>query len=140
MKTLLLLLITFLNVHAAQQDCWTVTHNNKLLLQVNKEEESANVVPINKSALKSTGHLTVNYTENNRQKDWVRTIALVDENGNELLKQSGTLLKVSNAKLASLANIYKIIKIYSWALPADPQLAATVRVRRVHLCTLTLKD
>lgn len=140
MKTLLLLVLTFLNVHAVQQDCWTVTHNNKLLLQVSKEDETANLVPVNKKALKKSGHLTVNYTENNKQKDWVRTIALVDENGNELLKQSGTVLKVGNAKLASLANIYKTIKIYSWAVPSDPQLAATVRVRRVHLCTLTLKD
>ena len=120
-----------------QEDNWKVVHNGKQLLQTSHEDEAKNVVTIKKSDLKKNGYLWVNYQGANQQQ-WKRTIVLTDEKDNELVKHSGNVFKVVNPKLNALLNDSKTFKIYTWAIPADPKLAAAVRVRRVHLCTITI--
>lgn len=124
---------------AQAQDTWTVVQGGKIRLKASGEDEAKNVVSIRSADLKKAGSLTITYVEAERQKDWKRTIMFVGPNDKELLKVEGPMAKVQHAKLKALAAKYKTIKVYTMSLPTDPELAATVRVRRVHLCTITVK-
>ncbi|MFN2457752.1 MAG: hypothetical protein ABR502_06105 [Chitinophagaceae bacterium] len=146
MKTIILFLFTSLVVGgitaqkiSADTDSWKIVHNRNLMLHTSVENSKKNVISIKIADLKKSGYLWVNYTEVNKQKGWRRVIALVDDKENELLKRGGNLFKVTNPHLRSIANHIKTIHIYTWALPTDPKVAATVRIRRVHLCTVVLK-
>ena len=144
MKTILFIAFTFIMTLSNGQiqignDSWKVEHNGKIKLKASEENEGKNVITIKKDDLKKTGVLLVAYKEMDGQRGWQRSITLFDEKDNKLLKSEGALAKVPNEKLAELANRYKIIKIYTWSLPTDPAVAATVRIRRVHLCTILIK-
>lgn len=140
MKALFTLLFASLVSFCAEaQDSWMVVHGGKVRLKGTQEDEKKNVVSIKSADLKKTGHLLVTYIEAEKQKDWKRTIMFVGPNDEELLRVEGPVAKVQNAKLKALAAKSKTIKVYTISLPSDPDVAATVRVRRVHLCTLSVK-
>ena len=142
MKRPAFFLFVFISVtalaQALQNETWIISHNSKQKLKTATENEQKNLVRIPGADLKRPGQLFVNYT-GRHQKDWKRIIALYDTRDNELLKHNGNLLKVGNSKLNSLANSADTIKIYTMALPSDPAVAATVRVRRIHLATLVIQ-
>ncbi|MBD0296408.1 MAG: hypothetical protein ICV51_05880 [Flavisolibacter sp.] len=138
MKVILAFLFAFL-IHTCStaQDTWKVVHNGKQLLKTANEDEAKNIIVILKSDLKKDGYLMVNYSEAKKQNGWKRAIIIFDEKDSELVKQSGSSFKITNQKLNALANGRQMLKIYTIALPADPKLAATIRIRRIHLCTIT---
>lgn len=123
----------------SQQDNWKVLHNGNLCLESALENESRNTLALTKADVAQEGFLWVTYLERNRQKGWKRTIALFDERDREVFKREGSIMKLNNEQLAPFFNQSKTIKIYTWALPANPEEAARIRIRRVHLCTLILK-
>jgi hypothetical protein len=144
MKILFLLLalvgFTSINAQTDKTDSWKITHNNKLRLQASGENEAQNTFTIQAADLKKGGQLFINYTEPQKRKDWKRTLAVFDTKDNELLKYSGSIFKIENARLDSLfTKGIKTIKLYTWALPTDPKLAARIRVRRVHVATIELR-
>ena len=103
------------------------------------KEDGKNVITIPKTDLEKTGFLWINYSDKATLRGWKRNIVLVDENGQEVFKRGGSLCKVGNSFLRDMNKNNNTLKIYTWALPADPLEAAKIRVRRVHLCTLNLK-
>lgn len=140
MKALFALLFaSIVSFSAEAQDSWVVVHGGKVRLKSSEEDEKKNVVSIKAADLKKTGHLLISYIESEKQKDWKRTIMFVGPNEQELLRVEGPVSKVQNAKLKALAAKSKTIKVYTISIPSDPDVAATVRVRRVHLCTLSVK-
>jgi len=128
----------FINIAATAQDSWKVCLDKKTVLKTSVESEEKNVVHINAADLKNKNGFVVNYTGQTKKKDWERTIMIYDENDQELSRQKGTRLELSDAALHDLFQQSKTLKIYTLALPTDPKLKAAVRVRRVHLCTLIL--
>ena len=141
MKILFLLLglVGFIAVDA-QKDTWLLSHNNKPVLKALGEDEAKNVITIKAADLKKNGQLFINYKEAKKQKDWKRTLAVFDTQDNELIKYSGSIFKIGNSKLNSLyAQGIRTLKIYTWALPTDPKLAARIRIRRVHVATIELR-
>lgn len=140
MKTIFFLVAAFCWTTALQaQNSWKVIHNGRQKLQAAAESTVKNVLLFRRSDLKAGGALQVSFTEPKKQKDWQRVIAVFDDKDNELLQQTGNALKIDNANLDALAKTAKVIKIFTWSLPTDPNMAAAVRVRRVHLCTLIIK-
>jgi len=139
MKACLLLLTLALSTSImAQNDNWKVSHNGKVRLSAGEENEK-NRIEIKAAELNKKGLLSIAFKEGTAQPDWQREIMIFDPSDNELLKQKGSLLKVQNAELKKLFGKSKTLMVYTISLPKDPALAATVRVRRVHLCTLVLK-
>jgi len=122
----------------AQNDQWKVTHNAKVRLSTSEENEK-NSIEIKTADVNKKGLLSIAFKEGVPQPDWQRELIIFDPADNELLKQKGSLLKVQNADLKKLFGKSKTLMVYTMSLPKDPNLAATVRVRRVHLCTLVLK-
>ena len=123
-----------------QADDWKIFHNKKLLLSTSEESETKNVRAIPLSDLDKAGELIVMYEEGNPDKEWKRTIAIVDDNDKSLFEKAEiNKIQVSNADLKKLAAGKTKLKIYTWAIPKDPAKAALVRIRKVHLCTITLR-
>ena len=130
----------YIQAQTAKSNTWTVEHNRAVLLKATGENVAKNVVVLKAKDLKIEGQLYINYKEAEPLKDWKRTFAVFDEKDNELMSYSGSSFKISNGKLRSLASDgIETIKIYTWALPTDPDLASRIRIRRVHLCTVKLE-
>jgi hypothetical protein len=139
MKAFLLFLTLALSTSVmAQNDNWKVSHNGKVRLSASEENEK-NLVEIKAAELNKKGLLSIAYKEVTPQADWQREIMIFDPSDNEFKRGKGSLLKIQNADLKKLFGKSKTLMIYTMSLPKDPNLAATVRVRRVHLCTLVLK-
>jgi len=143
-----LLLLSFLGLYIcsyaqpASADSWKITWSKKVILQTSETNESANVRTIKASDLKKNFILEISYKEADvaKEKEWIRSFMLFDENDQQLLKKDSTRhVKITAAQLKKLFGNKKKIKIYTIAIPSDPDLAARVRVRRMHLCTLQLQ-
>ena len=142
MKKILLsiLFITAAIYLNAQSDSWKVYHNKKLLISTSEESEAKNTRSINKSDLDKIGELIVLYEEGLIDKEWKRSIAILDKKDSILFEKAEiNKIQVSNADLKKMLKGKTTIKIYTWAIPKDPAKAAVIRIRRVHLCTLELK-
>jgi predicted DNA-binding ArsR family transcriptional regulator len=137
MKSVLLLLFIF-PLFSIGQETWTVSYNGKLKFKAAEESEKQNAFALTTKDLKSKKGLTIIFNDPNPIKDWKREITVVDTEDNEFMKVENNTLNISPAKLRSIFAKSRVIKIYTMALPKDPNLVAVVRVRRVHLCTLAL--
>ncbi len=125
---------------SSAQDSWKVYLNKTECLKSNEENESKNIISITQASLNKTGELAITYIEDEPQKDWRRIISIFDKNDNELFKKENVrMLKIPNARVKNLFKNKSSLHIYTWALPNDPDLAARIRIRRVHLCTIKLK-
>jgi hypothetical protein len=144
MKILFLLfsLLSFscINAQAPKGNTWTVEHNKTIRLKASGENVAKNTIAIKADDLKAEGQVCIDYTEEKPLKDWKRTFAVLDEKDNDLMTYTGHSFKIGNAKLRSLAGQgIKTIRIYTWALPTDPDLASRIRIKRVHLATIKLE-
>jgi hypothetical protein len=142
----LFLILSFIGIsmlsksQTPQTDSWKIEWNKKTILETTKENEADNTRKVKLADLKNNCFLEVSYKENPPKKDWKRDFLFFDEGDNELLrKDSTTSTKISGAELKKLFADKKKIMIYTVALPTDPDLAARIRIRRVHLCTLELQ-
>ena len=141
MKAILLIVALFtLNTVAMSQDSWKIVHNGKEKINTSEEDESINRFSISAEDLKkSDNFLWVVYKEADKEEGWKRVIALFDEKDNEIVKHGGDLFKVYNGSLRSYIRGRKELRVFTWALPTDPDVAATIRIRRVHLGTIEIK-
>jgi hypothetical protein len=140
MKILLLTPIAFLTVlFVSAQDSWRIKLNNKTVLLSSREDEQANTKKIKAAAWRKNGYLQVVYKDPDAAEDSYRTLIISDEADNELVRQdSVNSLKIPIRTLKKALGGNRKIQIFTTVLPSDPELAARVRVRRVHLCTLEL--
>lgn len=139
MKPFLVLLLSLTGFSVFAQNSWKVSLDKRTLLNTSEENEKKNTIKISQADLKKYKNFILNYTEKEPQKGWRRTISFYDDNNNELSKQTGNRFTIKSGTLKNLFQTSKIIKVYTVSLPTDPNLAAQVRVRRVHLCTLALE-
>lgn len=139
MKLFLVLLLSLTSFSVFAQNSWKVCFDKKTLLSTSEESEEKNIIKISAADLKKYKNFTISYKQEEPQKGWRRTISFYDDNNNELSKQTGNRFTIKSGTLKNLFQTSKIIKVYTVSLPTDPNLAAQVRVRRVHLCTLVLE-
>jgi hypothetical protein len=139
MKLFALLLTLGLSFSAQSQDSWKVVHNGRQKLKTSVEQQAGNVVFLNRADLQKNGNLSIIFSEGEKQAGWTRTITMVDKGETELHTHTGNLFTISNANLKKLFNRANTIYVYTWALPDDPELAARIRIRRVHLSTIKLR-
>ena len=134
----LLAIALFAGVAASAQASWKLKLDNKVLLSATEESMEKNVVKMTGLALKKAKVVTLHYGEVGESKDWQRTIMLYSPEDEALKTFKGNRFSLPAAALQKLFAQSKTIHVYTMSLPKDPKLAATVRVRRVHLCTLVL--
>jgi hypothetical protein len=142
MKKFFLLFASFLFstiLMAQKYDSWSVYHNRKEIGSFNnkKETDDEKKVVLLNILLDGPGFFVIEFTPMKEQADWIRTIAFLDSNGKTIREYNNTLLlRLHNAEIAGIMEGRQKVKVYSWAVPKDPAVAATVRVRRILLCTL----
>jgi hypothetical protein len=126
-------------INAQSYDSWAVYHNRKEVSKFNNKKETTDerkVILLNR-ILEGPGFFIIEYTPAAEQSDWIRTIAFFDSSGKSIREYSNTLfLKIHNSEIAGIMEGQQKVQVYSWAVPKDPAVAATVRVRRILLCTL----
>ncbi|HET9745938.1 MAG TPA: hypothetical protein VFP97_09505 [Chitinophagaceae bacterium] len=137
---LYILILTLPTVVAAQDyDSWAIYHNRKEVSKFNNKKETNDErrVTLLNRILEGPGFFIVEYTPAAEQSDWIRTIGFFDTSGKSIREYSNTLfLKIHNSEIAGIMENQQKVRVYSWAVPKDPAVAATVRVRRLLLCTL----
>jgi hypothetical protein len=138
----ILILTLPLAVNAQDYDSWSIYHNRKEVKKFNNKKESADerkVILLNR-ILEGPGFFIIEYTPAAEQSDWIRTIGFFDSSGKSIREYSNTLfLKIHNSEIAGIMENQQKVEVYSWAVPKDPAIAATVRVRRILLCTLYIR-
>lgn len=108
-------------------------------MNTSTEDAVKNVITIKSADLKKKNDFSVTYSAQPQKEKWERTIAIFTDKDEELFKQQGSKFKIKNSTLQSLFKKSRTLKIYTWSLPTDPKLKASVRVRRIHLCTIILQ-
>ncbi|HEX7847199.1 MAG TPA: hypothetical protein VF476_15470 [Chitinophagaceae bacterium] len=139
-KIFLIAGLVFMAFQLSAQDSWKLKQAGKVLLSANAENETANTTKIKRTAFDKSGTLDILYKDSKPAAEWKRTLLFFDENDNELLRKDSitATTKINNSTLKELFTGKKKIRIYTISLPTDPNKAAAIRVRRVHLCTLEL--
>jgi len=126
-------------LQAQSYDSWNVYHNRKEVSKFNNKKEPTDerrVLLLNRF-LEGPGFFIIEYTPAADQSDWIRTIGFFDSTEKSIREYSNTLfLRLHNSEIAGIMEGRQKVKVYSWAVPKDPAVAATVRVRRILLCTL----
>ena len=77
-----------------------------------------------------------------KEKDWKRSFEIFDSTDKSLLKipaANQLSYQVSVKQLRSLLKRGSVYSIYTMAVPKDPKVAATVRVRRILVCRINVK-
>lgn len=134
------LLSALISIMSFSQDTWKVSHNKVEFLTTVKHDPEKNIVLVKQADLNQPGEFELKYFENKPQKSWNRYLVVYDGAENVLMqKEGGTTLILQNDTLKDLLQKNSLLKIFTWTLPSDPELAARIRVRRLHLCTIELK-
>ena len=139
-KLLLYILILFsATIQAQSYDKWEIYQNRKEVSKFNNKKETADerrVVLLNRF-LEGPGFFVIEYTPAAEQAEWIRTIAFYDSTDKQIREYNNTLfLRIHNSEIAGIMEGRQKVRVYSWAVPKDPAVAAAVRVRRLLLCTL----
>ena len=135
--------IAVLTVAAQNEIAWNVCHDKKKLFSSSIENEEQNNLVVNLSDLRPGKDFIITYQgvyTPEQKGQWKRTIGIYTAADKELYRTDSAVLKISDLQLKKFLQGNKTIKVYTWALPKDPKEAARVRVRRVHLCTIMLKQ
>ncbi len=144
----LLFFISFCILHslAHSQDApsWKVILNKKVILTGKGEEDSVkNKIQVKKSDLSNNNIFKLDYSNGNDKtmKGWVRTLALIDTTSTIVMQQDSiTLLQFYNKDMMKILWSRRRLNIYTWTRPLDTGMAAAIRIRRFHLCTIELID
>jgi hypothetical protein len=113
------------------QERWTVQLNSKVLLTAKTEDTAANVI---ESPDLKKGSLIITYISGQVQNERKRRLMVYDAADNELYSKEAFSISIPVASLKKWKRTSSRIKIYT--LPVLGEAGATVRLRRVHLCTL----
>ena len=139
MRTLILLGALIVSTAAMSPDSWKVTLNNKALLLTSAENPEKNKIIIASKELLKKGPLVISYIDKRLQKGWKREISVVDSGENDLVKRGNSKVTITTGEVRKILDKgINTIHVYSWSLPTDPNKAAVIRVRRVHLCTIII--
>jgi hypothetical protein len=139
-KLFLYTLILFsATTHAQSYDKWEIYQNRKEVSSFNnkKETEDERRILLLNRFLEGPGFFVIEFKPAAEQAEWIRTIAFYDSTDKQIREYNNTLfLQIHNSEIAGIMEGRQKVRVYSWAVPKDPAVAATVRVRRLLLCTL----
>ena len=126
-------------VEAQSYDKWEIYQNRKEVNSFNNKKETTDerrVLLLNRF-LEGPGFFVIEFKPAAEQAEWIRTIAFYDSTDKQIREYNNTLfLQIHNSEIAGIMEGRQKVRVYSWAVPKDPAVAATVRVRRLLLCTL----
>ena len=122
---------------------WKILSGKKVILAGVDEDSSKNTILLKKADLSNNNFFKIEFTEpkNSVTKGWVRTVALMDTVSTVIVQRDSTSsIQLYNRDMLKILWSRKKVHIYTWAAPADPGMAAAVRIKRILLSTLVLAD
>ena len=137
-KILFLLVLVFSTGLLSAQQQWTVCFRGKTCLKNAEEDPAANIIKISPASLSKKGDLTIRFAEDDGT---VFRNLMADDSNRSGIKgwdNIGTGISIPTAELKKLFAGRKKVLFYFTEIPKDPEKAALVRVRPVHLFTLEL--
>jgi hypothetical protein len=140
---LLLAIVTSFSIHAQEGASWKIVLNKKAVLTATAEDTVKNKITIKKDELSNNAIFKIEYNEpkNSPTRLWVRSIGLFDTLSAAVAQQDSVhTMQFYNKDLLKVLWNRKKVLIYTWAAPADKAMAAAIRIRRQHLCTIELVD
>lgn len=137
-----LLLLCGFFTNAQEGASWKIILNKKAILTASGQEDTLkNKLQLKKSDLANNNIFKIEYSEpkNSTTRGWVRTIVIMDTTSAVVVQQdSVSLLQLYNKDLMKLLWSRQKVDVYTWLKPLDPGMAAAIRIRRFHLCTIEL--
>ena len=130
-------------LHAQDSASWKIVMNKKAVMHTGVEDTITNILRIKKSELANNGVFRIEFTpsKNDANRPWVRKMAMLDTNAQAVVQlDSSNMLQLYNKDLLKVLWNRKKIIAYTWTAPSDPAMAAAIRIRRTHLCTIVLAD
>lgn len=140
MKKIILTILTFTFLTMAEaQESWTICYGKKSLLKKVSEDKEKNSFTINKSSLSGNSKLTIQLHAVDTA-NYITLMANLD-NGNNVKEweYNSKTFRITAGELKTLFGSESKLHFYYRSLPKDPEKAAVVRIRPVHVCTITLK-
>lgn len=140
MKPLLLFVAAFLlcgTVNAQQR--WTVSYQKKIKLKSVEEDPETNTIGIKRSQLSAAGDLIITFKVNDGT---VNRTVMADDSSRSGINSWENVPKTLTIKAAELRELFRSrdkVLFYFTEIPKDPDQAAVVRMRPVHLFTVVLK-
>lgn len=140
MKRIILTILAFTFLTMAQsQESWTICYGKKSILKKVPESKEKNSFTLSKSSLTSNAKLTIQL----HAVDTANNITLMAnlDNGNNVKEweYNNKTFSIAAGELKTLFGSERKLHFYYRSLPKDPEKAAVVRIRPVHVCTITLK-
>ncbi len=128
-----------MSLYAQSYDSWEIYQNRKEVSKFNDKKETDDerrVVLLNRF-LEGPGFFIIEFKPNQAESEWIRTMAFYDSTDKLIRDFNNTLLlRIHNSDMNAILDGRQKVKVYSWAVPKDPALAAGVKPRRLLLCTL----
>ncbi len=131
------LLFTFLTMQA--QTKWSISLSGKVVLKNRTEDPEKNILKIKRPGLKKPGNITISFAK----KDTASVITIMADDANRSGLKSwenvSQKITITSAELKELYTGRSKIVFYYTAIPRDPEKAALVRMRPIHLFTVVLQ-
>ncbi len=134
----LLLLSVSIAIAANAQRSWDVRVQTKTMLKKAEENPEKNKVTIKRSLLSKKDLLTIKLNEPDTAYNITIEAFADDRSGLQSWEYKGKPLVIAGKDLKKLFIGRNKIQFHYMAIPKDPALAAVVRIRPVHICTVTL--
>ncbi len=138
-KFFFITLLTGFALAADSQQNWDVIFKKKTLLKNVEENIAANMITIKKSDLNSKNPFTIKF--NNQDTANIITLEAYTDSrsGLQSWKFTGKQIIIKGADFKKLFSGQSRIHFHYMAIPKDPALAALVRIRPIHVCTVVLQ-
>lgn len=128
---------------------WKIKLGSKVVFQTKGEDVIKNTLKLKSSLIGTKNKLILAYKVAADEKDWIREV-MIDDSTGAGIAENATAFEIkkvptevsytmSNKTLKEILKKYKKIKIYFTSIPSDPAKAALVRIRPVHICSISLQ-
>lgn len=143
MKNILFVLFLSLPVlsFSQKQNGITVSVAKQRIIASLDEDNSDKTLVIHAN-IKSIEKLGIINRKWQEEKEWKRTFEIVDASDNPVMKVPASNQSSYHTSIKQLRSKLKkgqAYSLYTMAIPKDPNVAATVRVRRILVCTIKVK-
>lgn len=120
-----------------------ISLNNKKQLTINEEDDNSNKALIIKLKPAYPPKALLTIKDLKQDNAWKRTYNITDDK-DHVITELGKSSKAGIQQLFIQTLLKKLEPgkkyfLYTWAKPADPKMAASVRVRRYLLCSVTVQ-
>jgi len=142
MKRLIIILMLFAAIRTHAQRHVAIVYKTDSLKVLLGENNSDKVLIIKRDT-SSSARFIIKVEEWAQERNMNRRFSFVGDNGNPALDiEEGNILgeyAISIKELSAKLNNNNTYTLYTIALPKDPAIAATIRVRRLLVCKINLQ-